>query len=114
MATAASRAFPPEASTASPAAVARWCGEATHAEGKMEAERRRLLDGSVANPKEPQAIEAEVRNLESRKAHAEDLVLEQMERGEELHVRLGPIEADEAEARQRVANLEEGSARELV
>src|SRR5438477_9350768 len=235
MATAASRAFPPEASTASPAAVARWCGEATHAEGKrrdsiggeeswhsapsptrggdsagggrvrsydtvdaegqalapegtlrgmdrllelqeldlsidrltarhreleggdelrrvrtvlgeaearlgelrlaldslgrdqrrlegdidsmerkIEAERRRLLDGSVANPKELQAIEAEVRNLESRKSHAEDLVLEQMERGEELHVRLGPIEADEAEARQRVANLEEGSARELV
>ena len=89
-------------------------GDIDSMERKIEAERRRLLDGSVANPKELQAIEAEVRNLESRKSHAEDLVLEQMERGEELHVRLGPIEADEAEARQRVANLEEGSARELV
>src|SRR2546425_1133931 len=38
-----------------------------------------------------QAIEAEVRNLEARKSHAEDLVLEQMERGEQLHGRLGPL-----------------------
>ena len=89
-------------------------GDIDSMERKIEAERRRLLDGSVANPKELQAIEAEVRNLQSRKSHAEDLVLEQMERGEEMHVRLGPIEAGEAEARQRVANLEEGSARELV
>ena len=44
----------------------------------------------------------------------EDLVLEQMERGEEMHRRLSPLEAEEAEARQRLATLEEGSARELV
>jgi len=30
-ATAASRAFPPDARTARPADEARWCGEATHA-----------------------------------------------------------------------------------
>jgi len=89
-------------------------GDIDSMERKIQAERRRMLDGSVANPKELQAIEAEVRNLEARKSHAEDLVLEQMERGEQLHGRLGPLEAEEAEARQRLANLEEGSARELV
>jgi predicted nucleic acid-binding Zn-ribbon protein len=89
-------------------------GDIDSMERKIQAERRRMLDGSVANPKELQSIEAEVRNLGARKSHAEDLVLEQMERGEDLHGRLGPLEADEAEARQRLASLEEGSARELV
>lgn len=89
-------------------------GDIDSMERKIDAERRRMLDGSVANPKELQAIEAEVRNLGARKSHAEDLVLEQMERGEEMHGRLNPLEADEAEARQRLATLEEGSARELV
>ncbi|TMK85706.1 MAG: hypothetical protein E6G44_06200 [Actinobacteria bacterium] len=83
-------------------------------ERKAEAERQRLFDGSVANPKELQAIESEVRNLVGRKSHAEDLLIEQMERAEELDGRRGPLEAEEAEARQRLAEIEEGSARELV
>jgi len=89
-------------------------GDIDSMERKIAAERRRMLDGSVVNPKELQSIEAELRNLESRKSRAEDLVLEQMERGEELRVRLSPLEAEEADARQRLVNVEEGSARELV
>jgi len=83
-------------------------------ERKIQAERHRMLDGSVVNPKELQSIDAEIRNLEARKSHAEDLVLEQMERGEELQARLRPLEGEETEARRRLASLEEGSARELV
>jgi predicted nucleic acid-binding Zn-ribbon protein len=89
-------------------------GDIDSLERKIDAERRRMLDGSVANPKELQSMEAEVRNLGERKSHAEDLVLEQMERGEEMNARLGPLEAEEAEGRERLAKLEEGSARELV
>jgi hypothetical protein len=89
-------------------------GDIDSIELKTEAERRRLFDGSVANPKELQAIEAEVRNLAGRKSHAEDLLIEQMERAEELDGRRVPLEAEEAEARQRLAEVEEGSTRELV
>src|SRR5437762_3498739 len=39
VATAASIAFPPETNTASPAAEARWCGEATQALGNLRASR---------------------------------------------------------------------------
>ena len=81
---------------------------------KIDAERRRMIDGSVVNPRELQAIEAEVRNLEGRRSRAEDLILEQMERWEDLQGRLGPLEREEAEARERLAAVEQGSARELV
>ncbi|HXF57649.1 MAG TPA: C4-type zinc ribbon domain-containing protein [Actinomycetota bacterium] len=81
---------------------------------KIDAERQRLFDGSVANPKELQSIEAEVESLRARKGRVEDQVLERMERREELEAQLGPVEAEVAEARRRVEELEEASARELV
>lgn len=81
---------------------------------KITAEQARLFDGSVANPKELQSIDAEVASLLARKSRVEDLVLEQMERREALEGRIGAVEAEEAEARRRVEELEQGSARELV
>jgi predicted nucleic acid-binding Zn-ribbon protein len=81
---------------------------------KITAERARLFDGSVANPKELQSIEAEVQSLAGRKSRVEDLVLEQMERREGLEARLAALEAAESEAQERVDQLEQGSARELV
>ena len=83
-------------------------------ERKIEAERKRLFDGSVANPKELQAIEHEVASLRDRKSRMEDLILEQMERREELEKRLAPVEAGSAEARDRLAEIEASSARELA
>jgi predicted nucleic acid-binding Zn-ribbon protein len=83
-------------------------------EQKINAERARLFDGSVANPKELQSIEAEVHSLAARKSRVEDLVLEQMERREGLEARLDGIDAAQSEARRRVDELEQGSARELV
>jgi predicted nucleic acid-binding Zn-ribbon protein len=82
-------------------------------ERKIEAERKRLYDGSVANPKELQSIDAEVRGLTARKSRVEDLILEQMERREQMEARVGPLESEAAEARRRLAEVEEGSAKEL-
>jgi predicted nucleic acid-binding Zn-ribbon protein len=89
-------------------------GDVDSLERRIGAERTRLYDGTVANPKELQSIEAEVEGLVARKGRMEDLVLEQMERREGLDARIGPLEAEAAEARGRLEEVEEGSARELV
>jgi uncharacterized protein len=81
---------------------------------KIEDERKRLYDGSVVNLRELQSIEAEVISLEGRKSRMEDQLLERMEEREGLDERLRPLEAEAAEARERLAEIEEGSARELV
>jgi uncharacterized protein len=81
---------------------------------KIDAERKRLYDGSVANAKELQSIEAEVESLRGRKSRMEDELLEQMERREDMEARLKPLEAEAAEARDRQAEIEEGSSREFV
>lgn len=81
---------------------------------KIEAERTRLYDGSVANAKELQSIEAEVASLRGRKSRMEDELIEQMERRESMEARLQPLEAMATEARERLAEIEVGSAREFV
>jgi predicted nucleic acid-binding Zn-ribbon protein len=81
---------------------------------KIDAERGRLYDGSVANAKELQSIEAEVASLRGRKSRIEDELIDQMERREEMEARLKPLEAEAMEARDRLAETEEGSAREFV
>jgi uncharacterized protein len=81
---------------------------------KIEDERKRLYDGSVVNLRELQSIEAEVVSLEGRKSRMEDQLLERMEEREGLDERLRPLEAEATEGRERLAEIEEGSARELV
>ena len=81
-------------------------GEASAFESRIAAEERRLYDGSVANPKELQSIQAEIANLRSRKSRIEDEELERMERHEDLERRLPPLETDLEEARKRLAELE--------
>jgi predicted nucleic acid-binding Zn-ribbon protein len=80
---------------------------------KADAERRRLFDGSVANARELQAIEAEVASLRTRISAKEDQLLEAMERGEELGAALSPLEAEMAEARDRLTEIQGSSAHEL-
>src|SRR5690242_8289191 len=72
-------------------------GDVDSMQRKIDGERRRLFDGSVANAKELQSIQAEVTNLESRRSRIEDQLLEVMEQREDLDGRLGPIEAELAE-----------------
>lgn len=88
-------------------------GEVGLLEKKIEAESRRLYDGSVANPKELEAIQAEIGGLTNRKGRLEDEILAQMERREDLEGRLPTVERDLAQLRSRLAELETSSEREL-
>jgi predicted nucleic acid-binding Zn-ribbon protein len=88
-------------------------GDVSSLDLRIRAEQQRLYDGSVANPKELQAIQAEVSNLRARKARLEDEELDQMERREEMEKRLPPLEEEMAGARAGVAELESSSEREL-
>lgn len=81
---------------------------------KIEGEERRLYDGSVANPKELEAIEREVESLKGRRARTEDELLDQMARREELEARLRSTEAELAEARDRLEQVGGEAARELA
>jgi len=83
-------------------------------EQKIEAERGRLYDGSVANAKELQSIEHEVEGLRARKSKVENHLLEQMEQREELERQLPPVEDAAATARGRRIEIEETSASELA
>jgi predicted nucleic acid-binding Zn-ribbon protein len=87
--------------------------EADSLERKVEAEQRRLYDGTVANPKELEAIQHEVANLRQRKTRVEDDVLAQMERREDLEGRLPAMEHELVGARQRADDVATSAKREL-
>ena len=88
-------------------------GDVGSLEARIDAEQKRLYDGSVANPKELSAMQAEIANLRARKARLEDEELGQMERREEMEGRLPALEQVLAEARQRLEEVETSSEREL-
>jgi len=83
--------------------------EVASLEAKIGAEERRLFDGSVANPKELESIQAEVGGLKNRKGRVEDELLGQMERREEIPA----LEEQMAEARRVIDDLETSSEREV-
>ena len=89
-------------------------GEIASLDLRIQAEQGRLYDGSVANPRELQSIEAEITNLRGRKARLEDEELEQMERREELESGLPALETELKEARDRQTEVESSSERELA
>ena len=80
---------------------------------KAEAEKQRMYDGSVVNPKELDAIQHEVANLTQRRTRLEDELLEQMERREDLDARVKQAEAEAAEARDRLTEISGDSIHEL-
>jgi uncharacterized protein len=88
-------------------------GDVGSLDARIEAEQKRLYDGSVANPKELQAIQAEIANLRARKGRLEDEELGQMEHREDLEGRLPALEKEMAEARSRSEELEASSEREV-
>jgi uncharacterized protein len=88
--------------------------ETTSLDLRIRAEQARMYDGSVANPRELQSIEAEINNLRARKARLEDEELDQMERREDMESRLPRLESELAEARRRLGDTESSSERELV
>ncbi len=92
---------------------ARLEGEVGLLTRKIEAEERRLYDGSVANPKELAAIQSEVAGLRHRRERLEDEILEQMVRREDLEARLPAAEQELEEARRELASVESSSEEEL-
>lgn len=81
---------------------------------KRKAEETRLYDGSVANPKELEAIQAEVANIAQRQSRYEDEILAQMERREAFEAKIPGLEAELEAARAKVDELGSSSEQELV
>jgi predicted nucleic acid-binding Zn-ribbon protein len=80
---------------------------------KAQAEEARLYDGSVANPKELEAIQHEVASLRARRSRLEDNLLELMEQREALEERLASAQAEAQEMRDRLTEILGESAAEL-
>ena len=80
---------------------------------KAADEQKRMYDGSVANPKELEAIQHEVESLTARRSRVEDELLEQMERREDLDAKKARAEAESAEARDRLTEISGDSVHEL-
>lgn len=80
---------------------------------KIEAEQRRLYDGSISVPKELEALQHEIAGLNERKARLEDELLGLMERREELDARAAVADGGLVEARARLDGLLADSASEL-
>ncbi len=87
--------------------------EISSVDQRIQAEQKRLYDGSVANPKELSSIQAEVESLGRRKSRLEDEEIGQMEHREDLESRLPPLEKEPAALRQRVDEVEAAAQGEL-
>jgi predicted nucleic acid-binding Zn-ribbon protein len=88
-------------------------GDVESLDHKRRDEERRLYDGTVAHPKELQAIRAEVESLSARKGRLEDRLLEVMEALEELESRRPPLEQAVAVARGGLDQVLHSDAEEL-
>lgn len=79
---------------------------------KLAAEEKRMYDGSIANAKELEALQHEIAALKERRSRAEDELLEQMVRREDLDTRGTAADTEVQEARARVDALGGDSVRE--
>lgn len=80
---------------------------------KLEAEEKRMYDGSIVNAKELEALQHEIASLKDRRARAEDELLDQMVRREDLEARGDEAEREVAAARAKADELGGDAAREL-
>jgi hypothetical protein len=80
---------------------------------KLAAEDKRMYDGSIANPKELEALQHEIASLRERRSRAEDDLLELMERREDLESRAAGADTEAAAARDRLEGVGGDAAREL-
>jgi predicted nucleic acid-binding Zn-ribbon protein len=80
---------------------------------KLAAEEKRLYDGSIANTKELEALQHEIANLKERRSRAEDELLDQMVRREDMEARAGAAEGDLGSVRVRLEAVGGDAVREL-
>ena len=72
---------------------------------KLHAEEKRMYDGSIANAKELEALQHEIANLKERRSRAEDELLEQMVRKEDVEARAALAQTEAETARARVEEV---------
>lgn len=80
---------------------------------KLEAEQKRMYDGTIANAKELEALQHEITSLKERRSRDEDELLEQMMRREDLEARATGADEEVATARARVSEVGGDAAKEL-
>ena len=80
---------------------------------KLEAEQKRMYDGTISNPKQLQAVEAEIKSIKERTTRLEDDLLELMEQRETLDGEIRVAETDLAKAREEHDRLAGETARDL-
>ena len=80
---------------------------------KAAAEEKRMYDGSIVNQKELEALQHEIANLKERRSRAEDDLLEQMERREELDTRATAAAEQVETAREHADRVGDDASREL-
>ena len=81
---------------------------------KLEAEQKRMYDGTISNPKQLQAVEAEIKSIKERTTRLEDDLLELMEQRDTLEGEIRTAETDLAKAREEHDRLADETARDLV
>ncbi len=82
-------------------------------EQKAAAEEKRMYDGSIVNVKELEALQHEIASLKERRSRAEDELLEQMVRREDLEARIVTAEQGAAAGREHVETVGGEASREL-
>jgi predicted nucleic acid-binding Zn-ribbon protein len=80
---------------------------------KLHAEEKRMYDGSIANAKELEALQHEIVSLKERRSRAEDDLLEQLVRREDIEVRAAQSQTEAEAARARVEEVGGDAVREL-
>ena len=85
--------------------VARLEGEVELIDQKIAKEEQRMMSGSVSNPKELSALQAEVESLKRKKGGVEDLELEAMEGRDQAAQTLESLTAEQAKASEEAATL---------
>jgi len=80
---------------------------------KLQVEEKRMYDGSIANQRELEALQHEIASLKERRAAAEDQLLEQMVRREDLEARAAEADAEVRAARAEVDRIGGSEADEL-
>jgi predicted nucleic acid-binding Zn-ribbon protein len=80
---------------------------------KTAAEEKRMYDGSIVNQKEVEALQHEIASLKDRRSRAEDDLLEQMERREELDTRATAAAEQVETARAHADQVGGDTSREL-
>ena len=80
---------------------------------KLVAEEKRMYDGTIVNVKELEALQHEIASLKERRARAEDELLEQMERREDMDPRAAEAAKEVDAARARAEEVGGDAIREL-